>query len=276
MTPYQAKKVALAITILNCILSLSTITWCVKIAVDMFYPPEKQDFIIQLPPAPAREQNNTNLDKFSVCWDARVLADKPVEIKKVVEAEKPKLPVVQEKMELPFEWVAAAVHSIPEKTYAILLDKRNQQQILVKVWTVIPNSAYRVTQITNNAVEIQNGNSKGVLAKPKMWQPEMSEETAKNVVISPEKTLENKPKDKVFDADCITVENNKLLVLDSRFAEYGLQKKDHILVADGKRVANISQFQQVMADVQKKTENTMDISVLRQGSIISLKIPIRK
>jgi hypothetical protein len=97
----------------------------------------------------------------------------------------------------PYQWVGVGVHPVPQKSFAMLLDERTGQQILVCQGGLIPGTSFEVVEITRNSVKIRMAAAIGIVERPK-----------------PEKIgkPESKALSESISKNSLTIEKNKVMV----------------------------------------------------------------
>jgi hypothetical protein len=168
-------------SLLVCILSL---TLTLHLLVEWYFAkPAKASAAISVEPLrPRTVVKQPTLEDYKTIATVPILEEIPpvVIAKPSVKLPAPPpnpLPVV-----LPLTWAGVAVHSNPKKSVAFVFDKRSNKQLHLREGTVLPNSPWRVVQITNKAVVLQAGETKASVEKPKPAQITAPSQSPKIVV----------------------------------------------------------------------------------------------
>ena len=270
MTPASAKKTVVAIHVVAIILGLVAMTLTSKLAVDWFYPSQPDDLLAQLPPEPPFQQqllrqSRLTLAAFRQCWQAQIISAAPSQSTSPQPRKPRREPKRVAAPQLPFNWVSAIVHSQPAKSYVVLFDQRQHQQLLLRAGQVIPGSNYRILKINRDQVEIACGaTAVAILERPKPWQ-HLGKPAQEQQNLTRYKTMLD-----AFD-NKTSNRHGRITVIDtSVLGQYGFQQHDQIIAVAGERVQNLSQLKQRLVD---SGHVLTEISVLRRDRVISLYIP---
>jgi hypothetical protein len=190
---------------------------------------------------------------FILCFSTPILEEKPIVESKpapIQSQPQPETPI-----QLPFQWVGVMVHSNRENSYAIILDKGTQQQILVKEGNFISGTTFKVINIAKNRIQIQLGNKIAILEQPKIW----------------EELIKHDKSDLTKMNSSTNQQESKLIIGNTlALSQYGLKPQDQIISVGGKRVQSLSHLQEILATLEK---SVTEILVLRAGRIVSVVIP---
>jgi hypothetical protein len=83
---------------------------------------------------------------------------------------------------LPYEWGGIVVNIPPKRSFAILIDRRKNQQILVQEGDTIHGTSCKLLSVAQNEIKVGLGDEILILAKPMPWDrlPSMGESKAES------------------------------------------------------------------------------------------------
>jgi hypothetical protein len=253
MTMRLVQRLAKALYLGNGLLALGFLALVIA-GIAAPKPPIEMPIPLQTPPQ--RSEERFTVEMLRPCHEILLLEDAP----KTDDLPKPPLPQPAQPKETPvkppYQWVGVCVHSVPQKSFAMLMDERTGQQVMVCQGGLIPGTSFEVVEITRNSVKIRMSAAIGIVERPK-----------------PEKI--GKPESKALlesiSKNSLTIEKNKVMVgAAPGLFKYGLQTQDQIVAVDGKRIYNLTQLEEAVSGTER---SLADVSVLRQGRIMSIVLP---
>jgi hypothetical protein len=256
MRPHLARRFAVCLWTGGIFCCFAALGLTVHLVVSLFATPAKPGLAVstaplrvRTPPAPR------TLAWFQDIWTTPIIEDAPPAppVEKPQPPPKPPAPPIS----LPLAWVGVVVHSDPARSVAILLDKRSNRQLLLRLGSTLLDSPAKVTEISKDHVKFQVTDSIVVIERPQPW---------KNLG-------QLKPKSKLPPclSDTIRQDDNKIIIeRPALLAQYGLQSQDQIIAIAGQRMHNAEKLAEAIA---QSGQTTTEIAVLRQGKIVSLSLP---
>lgn len=205
-----------------------------------------------------QEPKKLPLSMFTVCWELPILETSSILEKTKLKSDPPPRKTIRRE-DFPFEWVSVMVHSIQEKSFAILLDRSTKTQILVQQGETVKGSSYRVISISMDEVKIRWENDEVTLTQPKPWL-ELEKASRSNHLPAINDSLDR----------VVAIENQNLVIANDILIKHGLKKGDQIIAIGGERVKSIAELKESFSSSDKIM---VEIVVLRQGQLIPVSIP---
>jgi len=250
MSPRMAQKLVPVLMVASFLLALFIVTYAIKYTVDRFVsaPSPQKPFPLTMPMKDNTSSTRPPFEEtMSACWKADILEEKPPKdtTPPVAQTLQPPPPAVK----LNYTLMGIAAHPDPEKGYAMLLI--GNQQVLVKVGATIPDTVYKVIEITPDCVKISCGQVIVTLEREKPWLALQQGEQS--------------------ISETLAMQDNRIVVINCKnLAGYGLQEHDQIVSVAGQRIQSLEELRHAL---EQETRAVTDISILREGRIVSLVLP---
>lgn len=251
MPSMRTEQLRTLLWISNTLLALAMATVGLAWAVEVWMrptPAATSGQEISLPQPQVQPQ--PELSAFRVCWEARILEERPVEPVKPPKEQKPVAAPPAPAMVAPFTLVAAVPHTDPQRSYAILLD--GGRQVLVRQGCVIGKTGWRMVGIERDRVRLAQGSATATL------------ERKRNVLLDKPAAS---PALQTFLSGVQESDQRLTVTQSGSLAALGFEAQDQIIAVGGKRVVNLSQLRQ---SLQESATTLTEVSVLRQGRLVSL------
>lgn len=250
----RAEPLRILLWVSNLLLALALATVGLAWTVEVWMGPAPAALVraeeIPLPKPQAQPQ--PDLSAFRVCWEAKILEERPVEpVKPPKKPEPAAMPPVQAAT-APFTLVAAAGHTDPQRSYAILLD--GGRQVLVRQGCVIGKTSWRVVGIERDRVRLAQGSATATL------------ERKRNVLPNQPATS---PSLQMFLSGVQESDQRLTVTQSASLAALGFEAQDQIVAVGGKRVYDLAGLRQ---NLEESAVALTEVSVLRQGRLVSLHI----